>query len=160
MKYKMRIVGILCLLGSVGLGWGLAQEQAAQPAQPQASPATIEEAVMCEGVVDRTPQGIHQAPAQPEAQPAGQVQSAGGGDPFPFGKVYCFTKLSGPAPTSIKHVWYYGEKKVNTVELEIGGSPWRTWSYGTVGADMAGSWKVEIQDAGGAVLKTLTFEVK
>jgi hypothetical protein len=160
MKSKILLIVILCLLGSVAFGRGLPQDQATQPAQPLTPPSTIEEAVMCEGVVDRTPQGIHKASAQPEVQPTGQAQSAGGGDPFPFGKVYCFTKLSGPAPTTIKHVWYYGEKKVNTVELEIAGSPWRTWSYGTVGADKTGSWKVEIQDAAGTVLKTLTFEVK
>jgi hypothetical protein len=143
------MVGLFCL--------ALAQvQQTAPPANPAPS-ITVEEAVMCTGVVDRVPQGVPQPAVQTEGQPA----TAGGAEAsFPPGQVYCFSKISGTTPTTIKHAWYFGDKLVNTIELAIDGSPWRTWSYITIPADMVGKWKVDIQDANGAVLKTLEFEVK
>jgi hypothetical protein len=160
MKNKTFLAIVLATAAAAGLGLAMVQEQQTPPpAAPPAPSLTVEEAVMCTGVVDRVPQGIPQAAAPAtEAQPG---TTAGGGDaPFPLGKVYCFTKVSGTAPTTIKHVWYFGGNAVHTMELAIGGSPWRTWSNKTVPPEMAGDWKVDIQDANGAVLKTLNFSVK
>ncbi len=45
------------------------------------------------------------------------------------------------------------------VELQVGGSPWRTWSKKTVPPDWTGAWHVEVRDAAGTVLKRIDFTV-
>src|SRR3989454_1538710 len=48
------------------------------------------------------------------------------------GQLVCWTKVSGAAGTSIHHVWFHGDTQVGDMELQVGGSPWRTWSRKTV----------------------------
>jgi len=176
MNKKMIWTIVLAVAAAAGLAMAQEQEVPVQVAAPAAS-VTVEEAVMCTGVVDRVPQGVPQAaapaetPAETPADPTAAAQPpvaaqtpaaepvAAAEPAFAIGKVYCFTKVTTTAPTTIKHVWYFGGTAVHTMELAIGGSPWRTWSNKTVAPGMTGSWKVEIQDASGAVLKTLTFSV-
>jgi hypothetical protein len=52
-----------------------------------------------------------------------------------------------------------GEEQVADIELRIGGSPWRTWSRKTIPADWTGGWRVEVRDAGGAVLQRIDFTI-
>src|SRR5205814_1422584 len=61
--------------------------------------------------------------------------------------------------TAIHHVWFHGDTQVGDVELQVGGSPWRTWSRKSVPADWTGPWHVEVRDAAGAVLKRIDFTV-
>ncbi len=134
----------------------LAQPQAIQPTA--AVPAlTVDEAVICTGVVNMQPSGMMPASARTDAQGADIPDG-----PFPstVGRLYCFCKISGAAPAAIKHAWYFGESLIRTIDLSVDSSPWRTWSEKGIPAGMTGLWKVEIQDANGAVLKTLAFEVK
>ena len=169
----------------------LQQEQQAQPQVVEQLSLTVEEAVMCTGVIDRTPQGVPAAApaaatadtaaatdtttaatttttaaaAAPAPTAAAAAPTGGGGDPFPFavgvGKLYCYTKVSGATTaTTIKHVWYFGDTVVHTMELSLGGSPWRTWSNKTIPATWTGTGKVEVQDASGTVLKTVNFVVQ
>jgi hypothetical protein len=188
------VIGIF-LLALSGAGPALGQQPSQTPQEPpqeqpaQAQPAvqmnlTVEEAVMCTGVTDRTPQGVPSltAPATatetatPAAAAAPQAATAaapastaagseGGEAPFPFaagvGKLYCFTKVSGATTAAtIKHVWYFGDTVVHTMELSLDGSPWRTWSNKTIPAEWTGTGKVEVQDASGNILKTLNFIVQ
>ena len=154
----------------------LQQEQQAQPQVVEQLNLTVEEAVMCTGVMDRTPQGVPTAApaaAATDTTTAAATTTAatavaptgGGGDPFPFavgvGKLYCYTKVSGvTTATTIKHIWYFGDTVVHTMELSLGGSPWRTWSNKTIPATWTGTGKVEIQDANGTLLKTVNFVVQ
>ncbi|MDD4004897.1 MAG: DUF2914 domain-containing protein [Elusimicrobiaceae bacterium] len=72
-------------------------------------------------------------------------------------KVYCWTRFgSVSASASVRHVWYLGAEKMLEVELQVPSSGYRTYSYKTV---VPGSWKVEVVDAAGTVLKTLEFTV-
>jgi hypothetical protein len=163
-------------------------EQPTQQEPVQAEPVaqvalTVEEAVMCTGVEGRVPQGVPSAPlatstaaateTKPNetttttepATPAAAAPTGGGGDPFPFvqgvGKLYCFNKISGATTaTTVKHVWYFGDTVVHTMELSLAGTPWRTWSNKTIPATWTGTGKVEIQDASGTVLKTVHFVVQ
>src|SRR5438093_968810 len=75
------------------------------------------------------------------------------------GQLVCWTKVSDAAGTSIHHVWFHGDTQVGDMELQVGGSPWRTWSRKTVPADWTGAWHVEVRDASGAVLKRIDFTV-
>ena len=145
-----RIAPIIAL--TLLAGGGLAAQdttKAAAPAPapapaPAAAPATaveVTEAVVAKTVVDRQP------------------QDTGSTFTVDVGQVVCWTKLSGAGGTSVHHVWFHGDTQVGDVELQVGGSPWRTWSKKSVPADWTGAWHVEVRDAAGAVLKRLDFTV-
>jgi len=129
------IIGLIVLRPSVGRGEQLTVQQ-------KSDLPTIEKAVICEKVEDRTPGGIR--------------------DPFPstVGTLYCFTQLTHiPTQGSVYHVWYYGKKEMARVELPISPPRWRTWSSKIILPNWKGDWKVEIlwEDH---ILKTLTFIVE
>jgi hypothetical protein len=78
------------------------------------------------------------------------------------GQVITYTRVTGGVDTEIHHVYFKGDMQFDDITLHVGGSPWRTWSRKTLRPDvgMAGDWRVEIRDAGGAVLETLKFTVE
>lgn len=103
----------------------------------------VEEAVICKAVVDRTPQDS--------------------GETFPadVGQLYCFSRIIGGAEgTTITHVWKMGDTQMAAIDLNIGGSPWRTWSSKIIDPTWTGAWTVDIQDAQGNVLQTLSFTIE
>lgn len=98
------------------------------------------EAEIAAGIVDRMP------------------QDAGVLFPVDVGEVFCWTRVTGAAGTTIQHVWIHGDMEF-PVAQQIGGSPWRTWTSKTIPAEWAGDWSVEIRDENGEVLETLQFTV-
>ena len=82
------------------------------------------------------------------------------GSAFPatVGSLVCWTKVTGAANTKISHVWTHGPHSAS-VELNVGGSPWRTYSRRTIPAEWTGEWKVEVKDSAGTVLASKTFTV-
>ena len=76
-------------------------------------------------------------------------------------KVYCFLEARDiKAETTVSFVWYHGDTKKATVELPLGvSSRWRTYSSKKLGG-LTGEWKVELRDAGGNVLDTVSFTVE
>ncbi len=76
-------------------------------------------------------------------------------------KVYILSKVEGAtAETTIKHVWYYKEANVGSVELKVKSSPWTTYSYHEITADQKGAWRVDITDSAGKVLKSVSFTIE
>ncbi|MCX5785418.1 MAG: DUF2914 domain-containing protein [Elusimicrobia bacterium] len=72
-------------------------------------------------------------------------------------RVYTWTKITAAnTPVTIKHVYYFGEKKECEVELSIKSSPYRVWSSKAV---RPGNWKVDVTDETGKVLSTASFSV-
>jgi hypothetical protein len=145
-----RIIPIIAvaLLGARGLAAQdtTATTKAAAPAPAPAPPATaaavdVAEAVVAKAVVDRQP------------------QDTGSTFPTDVGQLVCWTKVTGAGGASIHHVWFHGDTQVGDVELQVGGSPWRTWSKKTVPPDWTGAWHVEVHDAAGTVLKRIDFTV-
>jgi len=143
-----RIASIIAL--TLLAGGGLAAQdttKAAAPAPaaaPAAAPATaieVTEGVVAKAVLDRQP------------------QDTGSTFPADVGQVVCWTKLSGAEGSSVHHVWFHGDTQVGDVELQVGGSPWRTWSKKSVPPDWTGAWHVEVRDAAGTVLKRFDFTV-
>jgi len=138
-----RTLGTLLLIAAAAGGPLAAQDTSkAAPAAPP--PLTVDAAVIARSVVDRVP------------------QDSGTTFPDTVGTLVFFTKVSGAsagAATTIHHVWFHGDTQVGDVELQVGGSPWRTWSRKTIPADWKGAWHVEIHDASGAVLKRVDFTV-
>lgn len=85
-------------------------------------------------------------------------QGTGTSFPADVGTIYCWTRVTGAADQGIRHVWTHDDMEF-PVELEIGGSPWRTWSSKQIPPEWSGEWSVRILDMQGNVLETLTFTV-
>jgi hypothetical protein len=86
---------------------------------------------------------------------------AGAAESFPKGteKLYCFSKVTGAENSEVEHVWYKGDAEQGRVKLKIGGSPWRTYSSKTLGAEGSGDWRCDVvQD--GKVLQSVKFKVE
>ena len=116
-----------------------AQDSAAAPAAAM-STATVE-AIVARSVLDRAPQDT--------------------GTVFPpdVGSLVLWTRVTDGAGQTLHHVWYHGDTEVGDIELQVGASPWRTWSRKTVPADWTGAWHVEVRDAAGTLLKRIDFTV-
>jgi hypothetical protein len=142
MKRIATILTTLAVCAAPGLA---AQDttKAAAPAATAPAAATVDvaEAVVARSVVDRQP------------------QDTGTAFPADVGQLICWTKVTGASGAAIRHVWFHGDTQVGDVELQVGGSPWRTWSRKTVPPDWTGAWHVEVRDAAGTVLKRIDFTV-
>jgi DUF2914 family protein len=135
----MKVTHITLALVIATAGAASAQDSAAAV---QAAPNLTVEAVLTRGVVDRVPQDTVTAV------------------PVDVGSVSLWTRVTGADPgTVIHHVWYHGDEQVGDVELTLGGSPWRTWSRKTIPMEWTGAWRVEVKDAAGNVLQTISFTV-
>jgi hypothetical protein len=75
------------------------------------------------------------------------------------GQLWCWTKITGAEGMTIEHVWSYGEWEW-AVPLQIGGSPWRTYTSKKVMPDWTGDWTVTVRTSAGEVLETITFTVQ
>jgi hypothetical protein len=118
------------------------ETQPVAPSEPQTA-IRIPEAVVCQDVVDRAP--------------------VGAGDVFAkeIPRVYCFTRVVGAEPgTQLVHNWYYQGNLKASVNLTVGSSDYRTWSYKTMMPQWTGEWKVEILTAGGTPLDNIIFVLK
>jgi hypothetical protein len=111
----------------------------AQATEAQVAQITVE-AVVAEAIVDRMPQN-------PGNEFAAEV-----------GNVSVWTNVTGAEGSSIQHVWIFGEMEF-PVTLQIAGSPWRTWSTKEIPPDWLGEWRVEIRDAAGNALDTVSFTI-
>jgi hypothetical protein len=84
----------------------------------------------------------------------------GSAQSFPKGtsKLYCLSKLTG-ADSVVEHVWYKGDAEQGRVKLNVGGSPWRTYSTKTLGPDASGDWRCDVV-SNGAALQSVKFKVE
>jgi hypothetical protein len=115
--------------------------QDSTPPAPAAAGNIGVEAVLARSVMDRMP------------------QDTGVAFMADVGELVLWTKVTDAAGTAVRHVWFHGDHEVGNVELQINGSPWRTWSRKTIPADWTGPWHVEIRDAAGAVIKRIDFTI-
>jgi hypothetical protein len=76
-------------------------------------------------------------------------------------RLCCFSEIEGAAEAdTIFHVWYWGDREMARVPLEVRGSSWRTWSSKRIADDWRGRWHVDITDRTGTVLARLDFSVE
>jgi len=75
------------------------------------------------------------------------------------GTLWCWTKVTGAAGTTVEHVWSFGEYEW-VVALDLGGSPWRTYSSKKIVPEWTGDWTVTVRTIDGQVLEELTFTVQ
>lgn len=137
----------------IAQGAAIASQPLPAPAAPvvvePAAPATIkgslrvEESVLCTGVKDRNPQGAS--------------------DTFDVTvkKIFFFTRVVGAkTPTTITHVWYWNEKKMAEVPLDVRSENWRTWSSKRIDPSWKGHWAVKVLDGNGELVLTKDFQIQ
>jgi len=136
MKQFLSKPAVLILLVATSLGLPLVSGAQEAPS------LEVAVAAICQDVVDREP------------------VDAGVSFPASVGTLYCFTKITGAQePTTITHVWYFGATERARVELDVNSASWRTWSSKIIQAHEIGSWRVDVLDQEGTVLKELQFEI-
>jgi len=88
-------------------------------------------------------------------------EPVGAGETFPadVGQLFAWMRVTHGADTTLRVVWTHGDHR-SEVPLQVGGSPWRTWSSKQVPPDWTGSWTVEVQDEDGTVVASTTFTVE
>lgn len=137
---KGMIGGLVLACGMVGTA--LAQEDTAK-AMPAAAEVTVGHIVFGTGIENREATGV-------DSSFAGDV-----------GRVYCWTLITGASgETEVSHIWYHNDKEVAKVALPVRSPRWRTYSSKTILPSTSGSWRVDVADASGNVLKSAKFEVK
>jgi hypothetical protein len=72
-------------------------------------------------------------------------------------QVYVWMRVVGGPSDPITVTWKVGEHS-SSYQLQVGGSPWRTWACKTVAS--AGEWEVTVADPDGGVLRRLSFHVR
>lgn len=76
-------------------------------------------------------------------------------------RLFCWTRISGAeGPATLHHVWIWNDQEMADVMLNVGGSPWRTYSNKAIMPDWTGDWRVEVRDDTGNVLETIRFTVQ
>ncbi|MCL2485247.1 MAG: DUF2914 domain-containing protein [Endomicrobia bacterium] len=75
-------------------------------------------------------------------------------------KIYYWTKIEGAKEaTTVKHIWYSGDKVIHEMALKVTTPSFRTWSNKTLYPGLS-DLAVEVVDADGKVLKRDTFTIK
>jgi hypothetical protein len=119
------------------------QAPAAEPSAQAASVIQIEDAVVCQDVVDRKPVGAGDLFARETA------------------KVYCFCRVVGAqAGSQITHNWYFNGALKASVKLYVGSTNFRSWSSKTLPPGATGEWMVEILSDDGKPLENISFAVQ
>ena len=89
-----------------------------------------------------------------------EPENVGTSFPKDVGKLFLFTHINGATePTEITHVWYWGDTERARVTLSIGSVSWRTNSSKVIQEHETGSWRVDVLDADGNVLKSIEFTI-
>jgi len=65
--------------------------------------------------------------------------------PSDISRVYCFTRITGATDTlTVAHVWYYGDRELARVDLDVKSASWRTWSSKKMDSGWKGAWRVDV----------------
>jgi len=89
-------------------------------------------------------------------------EPVGVSDSFPntIKKVYCWTKIRAfKVPTYVVHNWYYKNRLMASVKLDITYPVFRTWSSKKIFKNWIGKWRVEVLDEDGNIIALKEFEI-
>ncbi|MBW2027927.1 MAG: DUF2914 domain-containing protein [Deltaproteobacteria bacterium] len=129
------IFGLLVILGVVVVSQGISHGQGP-------GGLSVAEGKICSDVVDR------------------ECLNANTRFAVPPDRLFCFTRIVGAEnPTSVTHVWYYGDKERARVNLKVGSSNWRTYSSKRIQAHEIGEWHVDVLGPEGRLLMVIPFEI-
>jgi hypothetical protein len=81
------------------------------------------------------------------------------GNRFPDGTetVTAWARTEGLTETTITFVWEHANG-VTTINMMIGGSPWRTWTEKSIPGEWTGAWTVRVTGTSGTLAEA-TFTV-
>lgn len=106
-------------------------------------------------------------PSQAAAAPAAEVKAAKGVESrepvdestsFAAGeKVYIWSRITGAANTTVKHVWKKDGTEIWSASLPVKSVRWTTYSRRSVSA---GQYEVEVQGEDGSVIGSVSFSVQ
>ena len=136
-------VVLLVVAGLAVPGWSEGEKQETGEAPASKAGVQIQDAVVCQDVVNREP--------------------VGSGDVFAkeTPKVYCFCRVVGAqGETQITENWYYKGNLKASVELPVRSDNWRTWSSKTMDPAWTGEWMVEILSKEGTPLESIIFFIQ
>ncbi|MEK6770128.1 MAG: DUF2914 domain-containing protein [Pseudomonadota bacterium] len=149
MKLRLLVIATLLATGAVQ-----AADQAPPAAAPAPAPAADKPAA--------TP-----APAQPSGSVARSQLTSAIQNNEPIDKlttlsndqtrIYFFTDVRNLGGQKITHRWEHKGKVMSEIPLNVGGSPWRTYSSKTLDPSWTGEWKVTAVDDAGNTLSATTF---
>jgi hypothetical protein len=149
---KSRGKGILiCLTAVICFAIPVWGQDAAQPAplpaaetvSAESSDIKIEDAAVCQEVVDRAPVGTSDVFFKETV------------------KLFCFCRVVGAeSGTQITHNWYHKGNLKASVKLNVGSSNYRTWSSKVLLPEWTGEWMVEILSEDGSPLESIIFLVQ
>jgi hypothetical protein len=155
----MKKILIFCLLLSLLVfATAVMAQQAPAPAPMTAPTATAPAAPAKAAKAGFTVARMELATGVEKRQPTGVATTF----PASTEKVFCFLELNTVVKdTSFTYVWSFGLNEMARVTQTITASvaKYRTWSTKALGG-MKGDWKVEIVDAAGNVMRTVTFKVE
>ncbi len=104
---------------------------------------TIDKLLVCAKVKDRVPGGCEENFSLAET-----------------GKVFTWMKVSDvKAPKILKHVYFWEDKKIATVTLNLKYTTMRTWSQKTFKPDQVGNWKVVVMTKDDEVIASRSWTV-
>ena len=83
-----------------------------------------------------------------------QLVSGGGAD---VTRVYFFTDLRGLTDETVTHRWFYNDTLSATVNFNVGGWRWRTYSSKDLLLGQGGQWRIEVVDEAGELLASHSF---
>lgn len=141
---KLRCIVLLVSLASLLISTTFAQEaqpaksaDAAASATQNAGAIKVVKSILCQSIKDREPQE--------------EVSTIKVGD-----VVVGWMQIQSAEDTSVTHRWIREGQTISDVSLPVKTSgSYRAWSRKTIGS--AGSWKWQILDANGNVLKEVAF---
>lgn len=73
-------------------------------------------------------------------------------------KIFFFTDIRNLSVQTISHKWFYKDRLMASVPLDIGGKRWRTWSSKNLWHTWLGKWRVQVVDENGNILLEKSFE--
>ena len=78
-----------------------------------------------------------------------------------IGKFYTHTVVNSNKVSEIQHVYYFDNKEIARVPMQIGKSPsWRCWSSKYIDPKLCeGEWRVDIENNIGTVIASKTFNI-
>jgi hypothetical protein len=116
-----------------------------EPFEEEPGPPVVVQFLICRDVDEKAREAIRQADEFPED----------------VGKLFCFTAIkSVMLRDTIFHVWYYNNRKINTVPIKVlRGKSFRVWSWKTISPQRTGKWHVSVVSSDGEELDRKEFRI-
>lgn len=137
-----RFLLIASLLSLLGAGTAMATPALPDPVAPSQAEAPAQAAAA----------EVKAAKGVENKEPVEEGTSFAAGD-----KVWIWSRITGAAGTTVKHVWKKNGQEIWAATLPVKSTRWTTYSRRTV---QAGQYVVEVQAEDGSVLGSVTFDVQ